>query len=86
MASNLIMWEAIKFGKKNNLTMFDMWGALGEEPDPKDSWIGFHNFKKGYGSTHTEFVGSYDYVINPVLYQAYKVADKFRWAMLRLKK
>jgi len=86
MASNLIMWEAIKFGKKNNLTMFDMWGALGEEPNPKDSWIGFHNFKKGYGSTHTEFVGSYDYVINPILYQAYKVADKLRWAMLRLKK
>lgn len=86
MASNLIMWEAIRFGKKLGLKYFDMWGALGENPDPKDTWFGFHKFKEGYDATHTEFIGSYDLVINPAMYQLYKLADKVRWIFLKLMK
>ena len=86
MASNLVMWEAILFGKKHGLKKFDMWGALGPTPDTKDPWYGFHNFKEKYGPEHVEFVGSYDLVINPLLYQGYKVADKLRWFLLKLKK
>jgi len=86
MASNLIMWEAIKFGKKMGLKYFDMWGALGNPPDTKDPWYGFHKFKEGYGATHTEFAGSYDLIIKFKMYQLYKVADKARWMFLRLKK
>lgn len=86
MASNLIMWEAIRFGKRLGLKKFDMWGALGKNPDPKDSWYGFHKFKEGYGAIHTEFAGSFDLVINSNLYQIYKVADKLRWTYLRIKK
>lgn len=86
MASNLIMWEAIRFGKRLGLHYFDMWGALGPDPDPKDPWYGFHRFKEGYGATHIEFVGSFDLVIKPQVYKVYKVADKLRWLYLRLKK
>ncbi len=85
MASNLIMWEAIKFGKKLGLKKFDMWGALGPNPDPKDSWHGFHKFKQGYGAELVEFVGSYDLVINPILYNVYKIVDKLRWMILKFK-
>jgi len=84
MASNLIMWEAIKFGKKLGLAKFDMWGALGPNPDPKDPWYGFHKFKQGYGGKLVEFIGSYDLVINPILYELYKIADKLRWVLLRI--
>lgn len=86
MASNLIMWEAIKFGKKHKLQKFDMWGALGNDPNHNDPWYGFHKFKEGYGAELTEFAGSYDLVINPTLYQLYKLADRTRWAYLRLRK
>lgn len=86
MASNLMMWEVIKFGKKMGCKQFDMWGSLGPNPDPKDSWIGFHRFKEGYGPTLMEFVGTYDYVIDPVTYQFYQLADKARWLLLKLKK
>ena len=86
MASNLIAWEVISFGKKLGLKQFDMWGALGSNPDTKDPWYGFHNFKQKYGPEHVEFVGSYDLVINPMLYQGYKLADKLRWLLLRIKK
>jgi len=85
MASNLMMWEAIKFGKKLGLKKFDMWGSLGPSPDKNDPWYGFHRFKQGYGGELVEFVGSYDLVINPILYNFYKAVDKLRWIFLRLK-
>ena len=86
MASNLMMWEAINFGKKLGLKKFDMWGALGPNPDPKDPWFGFHRFKEGYGGKLIELIGSYDLVINPLLYQFYKIGDKARWFILKLKR
>ncbi len=86
MASNLMMWEAIRFGKKLGLKRFDMWGALEPNPDKNDSWYGFHKFKEGYGPQHVEFLGSFDLIINPVLYQLYKILDKIRWIFLGLKK
>ncbi len=85
MASNLIMWEAIKFGKKLDLKEFDMWGALGKNPDKNDSWYGFHKFKEGYGAKHVEFMGSYDLIINKKAYFAYKLLNKARWFILKFK-
>lgn len=86
MASNLMMWEAIRYGKSLGLKKFDMWGALGPEPDTHDSWYGFHRFKQGYRPEHVEFVGSFDLVIHPVLYSLYDVADKLRWLFLKIKR
>ncbi|MGE5042237.1 MAG: lipid II:glycine glycyltransferase FemX [Candidatus Levyibacteriota bacterium] len=86
MASNLIMWETIRLGKKLGLKHFDMWGALGTDADPKDPWYGFHKFKQGYGAILTEYVGSYDYVLDPLLYRGMIAADKLRWMFLKMKK
>lgn len=85
MASNLLMWEMIRFGKANNCKMFDMWGSLGPEPDEKDPWFGFHRFKKGYGGDLMEFLGTYDLVIDPPIYKIFNIADGLRWKFLRLK-
>lgn len=87
MASPLTMWEAIKYGRKLGLKKFDMWGAA-NVPDPSedDPYYGFHRFKQGFGAKLTEFVGSYDFIINPLNYRLLTVADKLRWAYLRTKK
>lgn len=85
MASNLMMWEAIRFGKNHQAKMFDLWGALGPNPNPKDPWYGFHRFKEGYGPKLAEFIGTYDLVINPYLYSLYNLADKLRWIFLKIK-
>ncbi len=85
MASNLMMWETIKFGKKLGLKKFDMWGALGPNPNKKDPFYGFHKFKEGYGARHVEFVGSYDYVLNKKLYFIYNILNNLRWIILKLK-
>jgi lipid II:glycine glycyltransferase (peptidoglycan interpeptide bridge formation enzyme) len=64
---------------------FDLWGALGPNPDPHDPWYGFHRFKEGYHPDLVEYVGSYDLVINPFLYQLYCLGDTIRWGLLKLK-
>lgn len=86
MASNIMMWEVIRWGKKNGAKLFDMWGALGPSPDPNNPWYGFHRFKEGYGPKLVEFVGSYDLVINPFAYNLYNLIDNLREVFLKLKK
>lgn len=86
MSSNLMMWEVIKFGKRHNLESFDMWGSLGPQPDTNDPWFGFHRFKLGYGADLIEYAGSFDQVLDPLMYQGYKLANKARWFLLSLHK
>jgi len=86
MASNLMMWEVIRFGQKTGCTTFDMWGSLGPDPDQKNPWYGFHRFKEGYGGQLTEFVGTYDLVLQSGLYPLFRLGDDWRWKILRLRK
>lgn len=81
MASNLLMWEAIMFGKRNGAKRFDMWGAL--DPDtyvknPNHPWAGFTRFKEQFGAVFVEKIGSYDIVLHPILYGLFTLAWKIR--------
>lgn len=75
MANNLMMWEAIKFGKKKGLTTFDLWG--------REIGKGFTKFKEGYSPRVVEFLGTWDLVINKPAYTIYKVAEWIRWPTLK---
>jgi len=85
MAPTLLMWEAIRFGKSYGCTRFDLWGDIEPNPAPNHPYYGFHRFKEGFSPRLVEFVGTYDLVINPILYRIYNLVDKIRWTMLRLK-
>ena len=76
MANNLMMWEAIKFGKKLGLKTFDLWG--------REEGKGFTKFKEGYNPKVIEFLGTWDLVINKPLYTIYRLAEKIRWPTLKL--
>lgn len=75
MANNLIMWEAIKFGRNLNLKTFDLWG--------REEGKGFTKFKEGYGPKVVEFLGTWDLVINKPVYRIYRVAEQIRWKILK---
>ena len=85
MHSTLMCWEVIKFGKSLGLKKFDMWGALSKNPDPNHEWFGFHNFKQKFGPEHIELAGSFDLVINSLIYSGARLADKARWMYLNAK-
>ncbi|QQS39018.1 peptidoglycan bridge formation glycyltransferase FemA/FemB family protein [Candidatus Woesebacteria bacterium] len=76
MANNLMMWEAIRYGQKNNLKTFDLWGR---EPGK-----GFTKFKEGYKPEIVRFIGTWDLVTSK-LYSTYKLIDQTRWFFLRNK-
>jgi len=76
MANNLMMWEAIKFGKKLGLRTFDLWG--------REEGKGFTKFKEGYNPKVVEFLGTWDLVINKPMYALYKLAEAVRWPALKL--
>lgn len=77
MANNLMMWEAIRFGKKLNLKTFDLWGR---EPGK-----GFTKFKEGYNPKVVEFLGTWDLVYDWPRYILYKLAETLRWYILKLR-
>ena len=83
MASNLMMWEAIKLGKRLGCKTFDLWGATDDESDP---WYGFTRFKLGYGGQLVSSPGAYDLVLNSLLYWPFIWADKLRWWVLNFLK
>ncbi len=84
MASNLLMWEIIRWGIKNGAKKFDMWGAIGPNPSPKDAWFGFNRFKEGYGASLVEYAGSFDLIIHPKLYRIYNMSYQIRQIILKI--
>ena len=85
MAGNLMMWEAMKWGKMNGCKVFDLWGTAGLNPSPSDNWFGFHKFKEGYSPDVVQYIGAYDYVIDPVMYAVVMKLDVARRWLLGLK-
>ncbi len=86
MGANLLMWEAIKLGKKLGADKFDMWGSLPPGYNENHSWAGFTRFKEGYGGQFTQMAGSYDLVINPLAYRVYNFAYQLRTLFLNARK
>ncbi len=74
MANNLMMWEAIKLGRKLNLTTFDLWG--------REEGKGFTKFKEGYNPKVFAFIGTWDLITSP-LYYPYTILEKLRWVVLK---
>jgi lipid II:glycine glycyltransferase (peptidoglycan interpeptide bridge formation enzyme) len=85
MAPNLLLWEIARWGKTNGFYYFDLWGAMGPNPDIRDPWYGFHRFKQGYSPQFLEYVGSFDLVIRPFFYNIFTIADSARWFFLKHK-
>lgn len=85
MGANLLMWEAIKFAKKNNCKIFDMWGSLPPNYNKNHSWAGFTKFKENYGTEFVEMIGSYDLIINKNLYYIYNFIYLLRSYYLKIK-
>lgn len=82
MAANLLMWETIRLAKKLECKTLDMWGSLPPTYDLKDPWAGFTKFKQGYGTKFVEYAGSYDLVVNPLLYRLYSIAQTIRQKLI----
>ncbi|MFH1827406.1 MAG: peptidoglycan bridge formation glycyltransferase FemA/FemB family protein [bacterium] len=84
MASNLLMWEALMFCKNKGCISFDMWGSLSKDYSQSHPWAGFTRFKEGYGGDFVEMIGSYDFIIKPLVYRLYNFAYFLRKLYLEI--
>jgi lipid II:glycine glycyltransferase (peptidoglycan interpeptide bridge formation enzyme) len=85
MASNLLMWEAIRLGKRLGAKILDMWGSLPPDYKQSHSWAGFTRFKEGYGTEFRQFAESRDLVINKFQYFLYNLLHGARVIYLRFR-
>jgi lipid II:glycine glycyltransferase (peptidoglycan interpeptide bridge formation enzyme) len=72
MATYLLVWELIKWGKKNGYTKLDLWGIETKSDD------GFSRFKLGFGGNHIVYSDTIDLVIDENLYSVLKIGLSLR--------
>lgn len=70
MAPYLLQWRAILEAGKRGCLSYDFHGVS------EKKWPGVTRFKLGFGGEVVKYVGSWDYVLRPVWYAAYKIARK----------
>ena len=68
-APTLILWKAFLKAKEEKCQTIDLW-------DVRPS-AGYSNFKKTFGGETINYIGTWDFVYNPVLYGTYKILKKF---------
>ena len=74
MAPYLLQFAAIQDARRRGLQFYDFWGI---HPNPQHAWAGFTRFKRGFGGTEVEYIGTFELPINPLLYKLYRLLSRF---------
>ncbi len=73
----LLQWEAIKEAKRRGCKIYDFWGYVNPESEPKHPWAGPTLFKMGFGGQAFEYVKTQDYRLSKKYWLTY-VFEKIR--------
>ncbi len=73
MAPYALHWQAIQDAKEKGIIKYDFWGV---ETDSAHPWYGFSKFKLGFGGEVIKYAGTYDYLVRPAWYNAYRLIRK----------
>lgn len=59
-------YEHIKYCKEKGIKIYDQFGTIGDlsKTNPR---LGLHEFKKKFGGDYVEFIGEWDYILNPFM-------------------
>lgn len=77
MAPYAMHWQIIKDAKERGMQKYDMLGRA-KPGDEKSKWTGVTRFKEQFGGEAVEILGSYDFVVKPVLYKLFRILEKIR--------
>ena len=67
----LLQWKAIKEAKKRGCTLYDFWGFVDPEKNPKHPWAGPTLFKMGFGGYKKEYVKTQDFPLSKSYWLTY---------------
>lgn len=84
-AGIVLLVKMILDAKRNGRKKFDFWGVTTSE-DPNHPWYGFSKFKKSFGGQLVTYAGTWDFVVNPFKYRAYRLLRPLNKLRRKLKK
>jgi lipid II:glycine glycyltransferase (peptidoglycan interpeptide bridge formation enzyme) len=70
--SNAVQWRMLADAHRAGATVYDLRGIT-DTLDPDDHLFGLIQFKLGTGGQAVEYVGEWDYPLNPLLYKAFQL-------------
>jgi len=79
----LLQWEAIKEAKRRDCHLYDFWGFVDPQKQPRHPWAGPTLFKMGFGGQADEYVKTRDLVLSPKYWFTY-LLEKLRKVKRRL--
>jgi peptidoglycan pentaglycine glycine transferase (the first glycine) len=82
MPNYLLQWSMITWAKENNCSLYDFRGVPGELTEDNPLY-GLYRFKKGFNGDFTEFMGEYDLVFDPLMYNLWNVAEPIYYKGIR---
>ena len=62
-AMDLAMWHGIRYAARTGCRDYDLWGVAADS-DPQHPWQGFTEFKRGYGGSEVQYVGTWDLTLS----------------------
>ena len=77
-ASYAAQWQMMRTAREMGARTHDLWGVAPERAGPDHPWYGYSLFKKGFGGRFVSWAGSWDFVIDPVVYRLRDVAGMVR--------
>ena len=57
--------------KEEEYKIVNLNGVVGEFKNVKNKYAGLNEMKLGFNATVAEYIGEFDYVINPIIYNMY---------------
>ena len=73
MAPYLLQWQAILEAKSRGCVRYDWHGITLDKNHP---WAGITRFKQGFGGEVNKFPGTFDIILQPIIYKAYRAIQK----------
>jgi Uncharacterized protein involved in methicillin resistance len=73
-----VQWRMMRAAREMGARTHDLWGVAPESAGREHPWYGYSLFKKGFGGRFVPWAGSWDLVVDPVIYRLRDAASAFR--------
>lgn len=71
MAPHLLQWRSLQRAKQAGAKRYDLYGVAPLSATSQHPWAGITRFKEGFGGARHDFMGAYEYVLDPGRYWLY---------------
>lgn len=76
MPNHLVHWRAIEWAKSRGVEYYDFWGIPAHPHEQHPLW-GVYRFKKGFCETETNWIGTYELILNSFWYLVFEKGAKW---------